>query len=33
MIKDFAGRHGLLIVSEPAMANAIGYWHYGRNAK
>jgi hypothetical protein len=33
MIKDFAGRHGLLIVSEPAMANAIGYWRYGRNAK
>ena len=33
MIKDFAGRHGLLIVSEPVMANAIGYCHYGSSAK
>lgn len=32
-IKDLLTSRNLLVVSEPAMANAIGYWYYGRNAQ
>lgn len=32
-IKELLGSRNLLVVSEPAMANAIGYWYYGRNAQ
>jgi hypothetical protein len=32
-IKDLLTSHNLLAVNEPAMANAIGYWYYGRNAQ
>ena len=32
-IRDLSSGHNLLTVSDPAMANAIGYWYYGRNAK
>ncbi|MGD0663979.1 MAG: ParM/StbA family protein [Syntrophorhabdales bacterium] len=33
IIRDLAGRHNLLVVNEPAMANAIGYYYYGSNLK
>jgi actin-related protein len=33
IMKDLAGRHNLLVVNEPAMANAIGYYHYGSDLK
>ncbi len=33
VIKDLTGKHRLLVVSEPAMANAVGYWFYGSNGK
>ena len=29
MIKDLSGRHRPALVSEPVMANAVGYWFYG----
>ena len=33
VMRDLSGRHRLLLVSEPAFANAIGYWFYGSKAK
>ena len=33
VIKDLVSKHNLLVVNEPAMANAIGYWYYGSNGK
>ena len=33
VIKDLGGRHNLLVVNEPAMANAMGYWYYGVNVR
>ena len=34
VIRDLVSlRHRLLMVSEPAMANAVGYWHFGSNAR
>jgi len=33
IIRDLAGRHNLLAVNEPAMANAIGYCYYGSTLK
>jgi hypothetical protein len=32
-MRDLSGTHRLLLVSEPAFANAIGYWFYGSKAK
>ncbi len=33
IIKDLAGRHNLLVVNEPVMANAIGYYCYGSDER
>lgn len=34
VIRDLVSfRHRLLMVSEPAMANAVGYWYFGSNAR
>lgn len=33
VIKDLASRHRLFVISDPAMANAVGYWYYGSNGK
>jgi hypothetical protein len=33
VLRDLAGRHNLLVVNEPAMANAIGYYYYGSDLK
>lgn len=33
VVKGLGGRHNLLVVNEPAMANAVGYWYYGANVK
>lgn len=34
VIKDLVTfKHRLLMVSEPAMANAVGYWYFGSNAR
>jgi len=33
IMRGLAGRHNLLVVNEPVMANAIGYYHYGTDLK
>lgn len=33
IMRDLAGRHNLLVVNDPIMANAIGYCHYGSITK